>query len=142
MQKQRLIYVVSVVLLVLLAYILFAKKVMLYLRERKRRYRLSEAGRFKTLLKSCHEGDVTQMYHDFYDWLASASLSLSRKGFREIANIQPSFANALGNFELLLAKKEQIFDSKAFIVELKKLRETLLGNKVDKDGHLPKGINP
>ena len=125
-QKQRLIYSVSVVLLVLLAYILFAKKVTLYLRERKRRYKLSEAGRFKTLLKSCDEGDVTQIYHDFYDWLDSISPSLARKGFREIENIQPSFANALGQFELLLATKEERFDSKAFIVELKKLRVNLL----------------
>ena len=54
--------------------------------------------------------------------------------------MQPSFENALAQFEVVLADKEQEFDKILFMNEVKKLRETLLIKK-NQQQLLP-NINP
>ena len=65
---------------------------------------------------------------------------LAKVGFRGIIEMQPSFENALAQFEVVLADKEQEFDKILFMNEVKKLRETLLIKK-NQQQLLP-NINP
>ena len=141
-QKQGLIYLIVTLFLLVLLYILFASKVQAYVRERKRVYALSEEGRFKMLLESCHEDNATKMYHHLYYWLDLASPQLSRAGFRGIVTLQPSFSKTLYEFEEMLSREEQIFDKTSFMHELKKLRMFLLAAQVRSEEYLPKNINP
>jgi len=142
LKKQRVMYSMIALMVLILAYLLFAKKIKLYLLERKRRYCLSEAGHFEKLLKSCTAGDKRKIYHDLYAWLKSLSPDLARVGFRGIIEVQPSFEQLLLEFESGLSSDTYVLERDAFVVELKKLRKTLLSTHIAKVGELPRSINP
>ncbi|WP_415408021.1 hypothetical protein ACLHDG_05680 [Sulfurovum sp. CS9] len=110
--------------------------------EKKVAYMQSEEGRFKTLLDSCQDSDMTTLYHDFYSWLEVADPKLSRVGFRGITEVQPSFRDALHELEEVLVDPQQTFDKKNFINELTKFREVLLKQQQVRQEGLPENINP
>ena len=110
--------------------------------EKKLAYSQSEEGRFKTLLHTCQGNDTAKLYHDFYYWLDVADPTLSRVGFSGIIEVQPSFSASLQELDTILAMPEQEFNKEKFSIELKKLRETLLQHKKNKQQGLPSNINP
>jgi len=141
-QKQRLVYSIVTLLLLFILYKIFGAKVREYMSERKRVYALSEEGRFKALLESCHNDSMNNVYHAFYDWLEVADPSLSRRGFKGITEIQPSFSEMLHALETSLAMPQTTVDRVPFIQELQKLRNMLLQKQHVMVQGLPGMINP
>jgi len=141
-QKQRLLYLIAILLFLLILYRVFGSKVRNYIKERKQLYKESEAGYFNTLLHACQDNDTSKLYRDLYRWLKVADPKLARVGFRGISELQPSFSKTLSQLEEKLAVPERAFDKTDFIKELKKLRERLLEqHQYGKQG-LPQSINP
>jgi hypothetical protein len=141
-QKQRLLYVSIILILLFILYVLFASKIRNYLNERKRIYVLSEPGKFSALLTCIDENDTKAIYQCLYDWLISIDPLLARVGFRGIEKIQPSFLASLRGLETTLSIEEKSFDRIDFINELKKLRVTLLKEQQEHKQGLPNKINP
>jgi hypothetical protein len=141
-QKQRLLYLIAILLSLLILYRVFGSKVRNYIKERKQLYKESEAGRFNTLLDACQDNDTSKLYKDLYRWLEAADPKLARVGFRGMSEQQPSFSKALSQLEERLAIPERAFDTTGFVNELKKFRELLLKQKKIKQQGLPSSINP
>lgn len=141
-QKQQLIYFILGLLALIVAYILFARKIKRYFYQRKREYMLSEEGRFKILLESCHHESIGTLYHHLYAWLDVADPMLSREGFHGIREVQPSFSEMLTALESALSIPHQSLDKAAFICELEKLRNKLLKRDKDRRQGLPQNLNP
>jgi hypothetical protein len=110
--------------------------------EKKVAYMQSEEGCFKRLLHTCQGDDMAKLYNDLYYWLDVADPKLSRIGFSGIIEVQPSFSASLQELDAVLAMPEQEFNKEKFSIELKKLRETLLQHKKNKQQGLPLNINP
>jgi len=136
-QKQLLIYVALIFLVLVIFYIIFAPKIRNYKEEHKRRYKQSEAGQFDQFINS---QDTPALYLNFYIWLEMIHPSLARSGFRGLIDAQASFENSLLDLESVLASQEKEFDKITFINEAKKLRSTLLTEQ--KQPALPLTINP
>ena len=141
-QKQRLLYLAMTLVFLFMLYKIFGAKVRTYMDERKTIYSLSEEGHFKSLLESCQDNSVTNIYHTFYDWLEVADPELSRAGFKGLCEVQPSFCNMLNALETALVVPEQTVDSTTFTEELQKLRKMLLKKQHLKVQGLPGKINP
>jgi len=141
-QKQRLLYLIMTLVFLFMLYKIFGAKVREYVSERKRVYTLSEEGRFKALLESCHGSNVSKVYHTFYDWLEVADPELSRAGFKGIREVQPSLSELLNALETALAVPQETVDTAAFTDELQKLRKMLLKKQYTKVQGLPGKINP
>ena len=141
-QKQRLLYVLLVVLVLVGLYLLFASKIREYLKERKHLYAQSEAGKFALLLACIEKNDVHCMYAQMYEWLLSIAPELTRGGFSTIIEIQPSFKTSLETLEENLLTPNQRFDTILFSEELNRLRATLLKKEQTASEGLPQTINP
>lgn len=105
--------------------------------ERDRLYHESEEGRYKTLLNSQSN---KELYRNFYIWLDSANIEVSRGGFKAVIDIQPSFKESLENVQKNLVDENIIFDKKTFLSELSILRKKIIQNK-NKEA-LASTINP
>jgi len=141
-QKKLWIFVIlfsSLWILILYKFYPYIKK---WRVEKKRLYIESEEGRFKLLLDTCKDDDMTELYKHFYYWLEVADPKLSRSGFSGIRKVQSSFSNSLQEFEEVLITSEKVFDKMHFITELKKLRKMLLEEHKNKQRSLLKNINP
>jgi len=141
-QKQRLLYALLVALVLGGLYFLFASKIRAYLKERKRLYAQSEAGKFALVLACIEKNDVHCIYAQMYEWLLSIAPELTRGGFSTIIEMQPSFKTSLEALEENLLTPNQIFDTIPFREELKTLREMLLKKEQTAPEGLPKTINP
>jgi hypothetical protein len=141
-QKQRLLYVLLVVLVLVGLYLFFASKIREYLKERKCLYAQSEVGKFALLLACIEKNDVHCMYAQMYEWLLSIALELTRGGFSTIIEIQPSFKTSLDALEENLLTPNQRFDTILFSEELNRLRATLLKKEQTASEGLPQTINP
>ena len=141
-QKQRLLYVSVILIVLLIFYAMFSSKIRGYLKERKRMYELSEEGKFSVLLVCIEGNDTRGIYKHLYDWLMSIAPSLARGGFKSIEQVQPSFTESLRELEALLSDTGQIFDKTAFKQEVEKLREALLTEQKQTLSALAKFINP
>ena len=141
-QKQRFLYIFIVLIMLVMLYVLFASKVRNYLKERKRVYLISEAGKYAALVASIEKNDMRIIYQELYDWIMTIDPVLARSGFKGIAELQPSFSKSLLEFDALLSDTKQTFDKVTFINELKKLRERLLKEQKASKHSLPKNINP
>jgi len=141
-QKQRLLYALLVALVLGGLYLLFASKIREYLKERKRLYAQSEAGKFALVLACIEKNDVHCIYAQMYEWLLSIAPELTRGGFSTIIEMQPSFKTSLEELEENLLTPNQRFDTISFSEELKMLREMLLKKEQTVPEGLPKTINP
>jgi hypothetical protein len=141
-QKERLLYSIVTLFLLLILYKIFGSKVREYLNERKRVYVLSEAGKFSALLTNIEGNDTRGVYTHIYGWLMSIAPALARGGFKSIAEVQPSFSELLNELEAHLSSQEQTYDKAAFTHEVKKLRETLLNEQKHTRKTLAEYINP
>lgn len=141
-QKQRLLYVAVILIVLLIFYAMFASKIKGYLKERKRMYVLSESGKFSALLVCIEGNDTKGIYKHLYDWLMSIAPAVARGGFKAIEQVQPSFSESLRELEALLSGSEHTFDKRVFKHEVEKLREELLTEQKHTLSALAKSINP
>jgi hypothetical protein len=141
-QKKVLLYIVIVLLILFALYKTVSPYLKKYLSERRIVYEKSEKGKYEKLLKRIEEENISEIYNDFYDWLDLASPELSKLGFRGIVTFQPSFKEALAEFEETLLVPDQAFDRQGFMRQLGVLREVLLRQKEPEYKGLPKTINP
>jgi len=142
LQQQRLYDAFAIITGLILLYVLFGKKVKKYINERKRLYLLSEEGRFKRLIASCHDQPLKEVYHNFYSWLKVVDSELATAGFKGVSGLQPSFVEVLEHFDNALVSSQYSMDRETLMEELKKLRATLLKKQHQKLQQLPQKINP
>lgn len=141
-QKKLLLYVFSGLFVLVSLYVMFASKIRSYRDERKQIYEASESGKFDTLLASIELGDVHAVDKDLTLWLMAIAPELIRGGLKGIEEIQPSFADVLKAFDLVIIDPERTFNKFAYKEEVNKFRKKLLEENQKKDEGLPKTINP
>ncbi|WP_309496815.1 hypothetical protein [Sulfurovum sp.] len=141
-QKQLLLYLGVILVLLVLSYILFASKIKACRLERKMAHENSEEGIFEHLQKTIQVGDLRDIDKEYTQWLLSISPELSRGGMHGVVALEPTLSESLNQLNTAMVKDEQTFEREAFREGLERLRTKLLTKEYEDKKGLPQWINP
>ncbi len=133
-------------LLILLAIIFSAgwwlPKVKQRLAIRKRHFEASEAGTFKGFENACNEGNVHNIYQNFYVWARLAMPEVSPLNFQHIGRYYPELKSSLKSLQSALMNHQGQFDAGLFKTRVTNTRQTILIRQTRSEYELIKSINP
>jgi hypothetical protein len=141
-RQEVLLYTLLSVVSLVVVYILFAKRIRTYYREKKARYAKSEAGQFDALLAAIQNRPLHQVDLRYTQWLMHIKPTLIRGGIGEIETLDATFANELRALNEAMVGEEKAFSRQRFTEALKHFRSELLESEVSHDEGLPQTINP